>query len=144
VKHYAWIGLLLAALLVGACSNRYRRDFGGGEAVTKAAPDAKVMVLDDVASVEISIWEGAITYDLRDYQQYAQGHIAGARRVTLDDLQQGRALPDDKASPVLFMGDGPLDQRAEQAATLALERGHKNVQYFRGGWQVWAAGRTAR
>lgn len=144
MKHRTWILLLLLALTLCACSNRYRRDFGGGEAVSKAAPDAKVLVLNDVASVEISIGEGAITFDLRDYQQYAQGHIPGARRLTLEDLDQGRGLPDDKESPLLFMGDGPLDLRPEQAAATALERGHTNVQYFRGGWQVWTAGRTAR
>lgn len=136
--------LCLATLALCACGGRYRRDFGGGEGVSRASAEARVMVLDDVGSVEISIWEGAITFDLRDYQDWVQGHIPGARLVKLEDLHQGRALPDDKDAPLLFMGDNALDQRPEQAASIALERGFTNVQYFRGGWQAWVAGRTAR
>ncbi|MBX3474953.1 MAG: rhodanese-like domain-containing protein [Planctomycetes bacterium] len=137
------IVLALVCLLLAACGGRFRRDFGGGEGVSRPA-DAKVLILDDVPSVELSIWEGAVTFDLRDYASWAQGHIPGARRLTLEELGHGLGLPDDKDAPILFMGEGPLDQRPEQAATTALERGHRNVQYFRGGWQVWTAGRTAR
>ncbi|MBE7490357.1 MAG: rhodanese-like domain-containing protein [Planctomycetes bacterium] len=140
----ACVLLVLAAVAVGACSGKYRRDFGGGEAVTRADPAARVLVLDDAGSAEISVWEGVVTFDLRDYQDWVQGHIPGARRLTLEDLNNGRGLPDDRDVPVMFMGDGPLDQRPEQAARAALERGHRNVQYFRGGWQAWTAGRTAR
>lgn len=144
MKHPVLVCLCMLALAASACSNRFRRDFGGGEAVNRTAQGATVLVLDDVASAELSLWEGAIPFDLRDYQQWAQGHIPGARRLTLEDLEQGRGLPDDKDAPLMFLGEGPLDQRPEKAATAALERGHTHVQYFRGGWQAWTAGRTAR
>jgi len=143
VKHLSLISILMLALCLMACSNRYRRDFGGGEAVLPSGQPATALVLQDVASVELSLWDGAIPFDMRDYTAWAQGHIAGARRLTLEDLELERGLPQDKASPILFMGDGPLDQRPERAAEIALEKGHRNVQIFPGGWQAWTAGRTS-
>jgi rhodanese-related sulfurtransferase len=120
---------LLAAL--SACGGKVRHDFGGG------GSDAQVMILRDPPAVELSIWEGAVVYDLREYDEWSQGHITGARRVTVEDLEEGRALPEDLEAPVLFMGEGPLDSRPEQAADIALKHGHSNVQVFPGGWRQW-------
>jgi rhodanese-related sulfurtransferase len=120
---------LLAAL--SACGGKVRHDFGGG------GSDASVMILRDPPAVELSIWEGAIVFDLRDYDAWSQGHIQGARRATVDDLERGRALPDDLNAPLLFMGEGPLDTRTEQAADIAVKRGYSNVQIFPGGWRQW-------
>lgn len=120
----------LAALLAG-CSGRVRQDFGGG------GSDAPVMILRDRPAVELSIWEGAVVFDLRGYDEWSQGHVPGARRVTVEDLERGRALPEDLDAPVLFMGEGLLDTRPEQAADIALARGHSNVQVYPGGWRQW-------
>jgi rhodanese-related sulfurtransferase len=128
--------LLLLAFLIGACGSNVRRDFGGGGSRADG-PAARAMILRDRPAVEISIWEGAVVFDLRDYTDWAQGHIPGARLTTVDDLQRGRGLPADKDAPVLFMGDGPLDSRAELAAYAALERGHTSVQFYPGGWRDW-------
>jgi rhodanese-related sulfurtransferase len=123
--------LLVLGCALAACGGKVRQDFGGG------GSDAAVMILRDPPAVELSIWEGAIVYDLREYEQWTQGHIPGARRVTLEDLKDGRGLPEDLSAPVLFMGEGRLDQRPEQAADLALSRGYSNVQIFPGGWRQW-------
>jgi rhodanese-related sulfurtransferase len=126
------LGLLVVLLVtLSACGGKVRHDFGGG------GSDAAVMILRDPPAVQLSIWEGAIVYDLRDYEQWSQGHIQGARRATIEDLERGRALPDDMQAPLLFMGEGPLDTRPEQAADIALKRGYGNVQVFPGGWRQW-------
>lgn len=123
--------LPLLLLFLAACSQGQRLDFGGG------GTDAQVQMLQDRPSVELSLWEGAIPFDLRDYNDWVQGHIPGARTATLEDLRKGRGLPEDKNAPLLFLGDGPLDTRPEQAAEIALGLGFTNVQLFPGGWRAW-------
>jgi len=135
--------LALLALAVTACSNRYRRDFGGGEPA-RPAPGVQAVVLNDVASVEMSLADGAIPFDLRSYGQWVQGHVPGARLISLEDVRSGRGLPDDRAVPLLFMGEGPLDLNPERAAQAAIDRGYFSVHLFPGGWIIWKAGRAAR
>lgn len=125
--------MALLMLALAGCGNRVRHDWdwGGG------GSDAPVEILNDRGAVELAVWEGAILYDLRDYADWAQGSISGARRITLDDIERGKALPDDRGAPLLFMGDGPLDLRPERAAEMALGRGYTNVKLFPGGWRAW-------
>lgn len=126
------VSLVLALLFAfTACSGKIRRDFSGG------GVESDVLILQDPPAVELSIWEGAIVFDLRDYDDWAQGHIHGARRVNAEDIRKGRHLPDDKDAPILFMGDGPLDERPELAAQYALEQAYSNVQLYPGGWRQW-------
>lgn len=129
----------VALLLLTACSGKVRHDFGGG-----GRAEADVLVLRDAPAVELSIWEGAILFDLRDYDQWAQGHVQGARHSNLEDLDRGRGLPQDKQAPLLFMGDSPMDKRPEQAADIALKHGYSNVQIFPGGWRMWVDAHAAR
>lgn len=124
--------LLLLVFALAACGSRVRRDFGGG-----GSGDASVMILRDAKAVELSLWEGAIVFDLRDYEAWIQGHIQGARLSSVQDIRDGRDLPQDLDAPVLFMGDGPQDIRPELAAEAALEKGYTNVQLFPGGWRAW-------
>jgi len=135
-----WLLLLVIPVLalVSACSGNTRTDFGGG------GSDTPVLILRDRPAVELSIWEGAVVFDLRSYEAWSQGHIPGARRVTIEDLERGRGLPEDKQAPVLFMGEGPLDARPEQAADIALRSGHDNVQIFPGGWRQWTGADPVR
>lgn len=134
-----WLTLLTALMLaLAACGGRVRRDFSAGGVETD------VMILQDRPAVELSIWEGAIVYDLRDYEAWAQGHIPGARRVTIEDLRKGRGLPDDREAPVLFMGEGLLDNRPELAAQTVLEQGYTDVQLFPGGWRLWIGAHPIR
>lgn len=133
--------MLIIAVLLGltACGGKIRRDFGGG-----GKSEAQLLILQDRPAVELSIWEGAIVFDLRDYDAWSQGHIPGARHVDVADLKAGRALPEDLDAPVLFMADGPLDSRAELAADAAIKRGYTDVQLFPGGWRAWIGDRPVQ
>lgn len=136
------IMLLLSCALV-ACGSNVRRDFGDDQtALGGGAANAEAMILRDRPAVELSIWEGAVVFDLRDYSDWAQGHINGARMTSVEDIKRGRGLPEDKNAPVLFMGEGPMDMRPEMAAYEAIERGHTNVQIYPGGWRDWIGART--
>lgn len=127
-----FIVCLTAVLAIAACSGKVRNDFGGG-----GGSEAQVQIVRDCPGVELSIWDGAILFDLRDYDQWTQGHITGARITSLEDLERGRGLPEDKNAPVLFMGEGPLDTRPERAAEIAVKLGYSDVQLFPGGWRMW-------
>lgn len=133
----------MLALLLGACSNRFRRDFGGGEA-PRVSNAVTATVWNDVASVEMALAEGSIPFDVRDYNAWAQGRVPGARLISIDDINNGLGLPEDPAVPILFIGQGPLDDRPDRAAQAAIDRGHVNVQVFPGGWDLWVSGRTVR
>lgn len=128
--------LLVLAFALAACGSNVRRDFGGG------GSNAEAMILRDRPAVELSIWEGAVVFDLRDYSSWVQGHVPGARMTSVEDIRRGRGLPEDQEAPVLFMGDGPMDSRAEMAGYEAIERGHTNVQIYPGGWRDWIGDRA--
>jgi rhodanese-related sulfurtransferase len=130
--------LSVMCLLLLACGNNIRRDWGGG------GSESDAVILEDVAAVEHAIWRGSVVYDLRHYDAWAQGHIPGARRLELDDLRRGRALPSDRNVPILFMGEGPLDLQPELAAEYAIDQGYSNVQIFPGGWRAWIGAHPIR
>ena len=127
-----YLPILLISLLAACGGSRREGDFGGGGKITK------VEVLSRALDAQRELNQGAIAFDLRDYNEWAQGHMPGARSVTLDDLKLGRGLPDDKDAPVMFYGEGALDQRAEDAAEIAISAGYRRVLYFPGGWRAWS------
>ena len=127
-----YLPILLIFLLAACGGSRREGDFGGGGKITK------VEVLSRALDAQRELNQGAIAFDLRDYNEWAQGHMPGARSVTLDDLKLGRGLPDDKDAPVMFYGEGALDQRAEDAAEIAISAGYRRVLYFPGGWRAWS------
>lgn len=132
------IAMILVLVTLAGCGGKVRHDWGGG------GNTAQVQVLNDRGAVELAVWDGAIVYDLRDYEEWMQGHITGARRVTLDDISRERALPADLDAPILFTGEGPLDTRPERAAELAIERGYTNVMLFPGGWREYTGRHPVR
>lgn len=72
--------------------------------------------------------------DVRESSEWARGHIAGARQITLAELREGRraAIPTDG---ILFVCAGGV--RSQTAARLAKELGHKRVYSLVGGTQSW-------
>ena len=77
--------------------------------------------------------------DLRDEQEWAQGHIPGALNTSVDAL--GHGLPDgtSEATEFFLVGSGPTDP-APRAASLALQHlGARRRVELAGGMHEWQA-----
>ncbi|PAT37780.1 rhodanese-like domain-containing protein [Vandammella animalimorsus] len=80
--------------------------------------------------------EKAVVIDVRSSDEYASGHVKGARHITADALEQ--QLPQavkNKAAPVLFIcASGP---RAQRALLQAKKLGYENGFVIAGGTKAW-------
>lgn len=96
--------------------------------------DAWVAAGHPVASIPLVGVHGIapMVLDVRQAQEFAAGHVPGARNVELGTLLRAR-LPDE---PVTVMcGHG---ERAMTAASLLAARGRRQVSVFEGGPDTWA------
>ena len=80
----------------------------------------------------------ALVLDLRSAQEYASGHILGARNIPLAELERRIGeLDKHRAKPViLHCGDG---NRAGGAVGLLRKSGFGSVQNLAGGYAAWLA-----
>ncbi len=77
--------------------------------------------------------EGAVVLDVREPDEYAEGHVAGARSLPLSELS-ARALevPEDQVVYLVCQGGG----RSAQAAELLSAEG-RDVRSVAGGTTAW-------
>ncbi|GAC1658269.1 MAG: hypothetical protein NVS9B1_17810 [Candidatus Dormibacteraceae bacterium] len=81
--------------------------------------------------------EGALVVDVREAQEWAQGHVSGAEHIPLDDLPnrlRDGALP--REAEILFICAS--GGRSWNAAFLADANGYRNVGSVAGGTARWA------
>ena len=78
----------------------------------------------------------ALVVDLRSAEDYARGHILGAKNIPLAELdKRAGELDKHKAKPViLHCGDG---NRAGGGAALLRKKGFANVANLTGGFAAW-------
>lgn len=76
--------------------------------------------------------------DVRTPEEYAQGHLDGARNIDWinDDLLAATATLDKNAPVLLYCAAGG---RSEEARNALVKAGFKNVHDLRGGIQAWRA-----
>jgi rhodanese-related sulfurtransferase len=79
--------------------------------------------------------EKAVLIDVGDAAEYAAGHAAGARSVPLATLESSKALPTNKALPLVVMC--PSGNRASKAVGLLKKLGYPNAQALAGGLAAW-------
>ena len=74
--------------------------------------------------------------DIREAEEYARGHIAGARHLSRGVLEQkiGEVVPDFSTPLVVYCDHG---ERAALAAETLLKMGYQNVRSLKGGLQNW-------
>lgn len=75
--------------------------------------------------------------DVRPVVEYRQGHIAGARSIPVDELEE-RLHELDPTREIVAYCRGPYCVFADEAVTLLRERGYKAARYDEG-YPEWAA-----
>ncbi len=82
--------------------------------------------------------KNAVLLDLRDTEQFAQGHALNARNVPANTLPEATsALPKNKAAPLLLLCES--GQRSAAGARLLSKQGYTEVYTLAGGHNAWVA-----
>jgi rhodanese-related sulfurtransferase len=80
--------------------------------------------------------EKAVVVDVSEPEEFAAGHVGGARNVPVGELEN--RLPDvvkNKALPVIFVC--PNGARANRAVGVAKKLGYEKAQVLAGGLRAW-------
>lgn len=94
--------------------------------------------VDVTRAVQLINREKAVVIDVCEPQEFAQGHIGGARNVPLGSLESaGASLPSNKATPLVV--SCPRGARASRAAVTLRKLGHQQVYVLAGGNAAWHA-----
>ncbi len=91
----------------------------------------------DPAVVREQIGNGAVIVDVREPEEFAAGHIPGAKHVPKSYLEtriEG-AVPDRSAHVILYCASG--NRSAWAARTLLDDLGYENVESMTGGITLW-------
>ncbi len=90
----------------------------------------------DIPTLRARLDSGTVVLDVRDANDYAAGHIAGARNIPLPELK-GRLqeLEDWRDQPVAVIGR--TDRRSAQAVQFLVEQGFGQALLVKEGMQRW-------
>lgn len=141
-------GALVVALAVWAWGAQQYADapgYSAPEFAAPAMPPARLAVpsipVIDIAVVDVvtAVAKGAMVIDVRTRDAYAEGHIAGAISMPLDELK--RRAPELAAATtteyVVYCGNGSnLGPQAARALTAA---GHPATRNLGAGYSAWKA-----
>lgn len=101
------------------------------------AQDAKSRVKEcDVAETQTRVSSGATLIDVREDNEYAAGHAAGARHMGRGIIERDivQTFPDKDTELVLYCGGG---FRSALSADNLQKMGYTNVWSMDGGWTAW-------
>jgi rhodanese-related sulfurtransferase len=118
-----WV-LVLAALASGGLLlwPTLARNTGGG-------------ALSTAEAVRLVNREKAVLIDVREPEEFAAGHVVGARNIPLAALSGHKSLPSNKTLPlVLLCATGA---RSARAAGMLRKLGHEKAQPLAGGMAAW-------
>jgi len=79
--------------------------------------------------------EKAVLVDVCEPDEFAAGHAAGARNVPLGSLEGSKALPSNKALPLVLLC--PSGARAARAAGVLRKAGYEHAVAVTGGTAAW-------
>lgn len=91
--------------------------------------------VDTTEAVRLLNREKGVLIDVGEPAEFAAGHAAGARNVPLGQIEGAKALPTNKALPLLLMC--PSGARAGRAAALLRKAGYAGAVAVRGGTAAW-------
>jgi molybdopterin/thiamine biosynthesis adenylyltransferase/rhodanese-related sulfurtransferase len=91
----------------------------------------------DPSEVNELIHEGAMVVDVREAEEYAAGHLPGAKHVPRSYLESRieAAVPDHSTQVILYCASG--NRSAYGARTLEQELGYEHVRSMTGGITLW-------
>lgn len=81
--------------------------------------------------------ERAVLIDVSEPAEYAAGHAAGAKSVPLGQIETSRALPKNKALPVVVICSN--GSRAGKGVDALKKLGFENARALAGGLAAWRA-----
>jgi rhodanese-related sulfurtransferase len=99
--------------------------------------DAKSRVNEcDVAGARERVAGGGVLIDVREDNEYAAGHAAGAKHMSRGVIERDivQTFPDKYTELVLYCGGG---YRSALAADNLQKMGFTNVWSMDGGWAAW-------
>jgi rhodanese-related sulfurtransferase len=107
------------------------------EGFLKLTDDARSRVRE--VSVEQAlerVKRGALLIDVREDDEWRQGHAAGAEHIGRGVIERDieREVPDRGAELILYCGGG---YRSALAADNLQRMGYTNVHSLAGGWKAW-------
>jgi len=89
-------------------------------------------------AVQLINRQRAVVVDVRAPEEFAAGHVSGARNVPLDQLEAKLAgTVKNKALPLLIVC--ATGTRAQRAVALARKLGYEQAQVLAGGLKSWKA-----
>lgn len=80
--------------------------------------------------------EKGVLIDVSEPKEYAAGHAAGARNVPFGQLEGSKALPTNKALPLVVLC--PTGARAGRAAGILRKAGYEKAVAVTGGTRAWS------
>lgn len=96
--------------------------------------------------------KGAPVFDVRSANEFAEGHIKGARNAPYKEKSEKQVgfdlakdtfdlakLPGDKGAPLIMYCNGVDCWKSYKAATVAIKNGYKKINWLRGGLPEWKA-----
>ena len=88
--------------------------------------------------VQLMNREKAVVIDVCSPEEFAQGHVIGAKNLPLGELDAKLAqVVKNKATPVVMVCQ--VGARSARAAATAQKLGYENVQSLAGGLKAWQA-----
>src|SRR5947209_1463726 len=91
----------------------------------------------DPAAVREQLSNGAVVVDVRETDEWGNGHIPGAKHVPKSHLESRieGAAPDRSQHVILYCASG--NRSAWAARTLIEDLGYENVEHMTGGFTLW-------
>ena len=99
------------------------------------AGSARGAQVDTAEAVRLVNREKAVLIDVREVEEFATGHVVGARNIPLAALEGNKALPTNKTLPLVLVCQ--TGARAGRAAGILQKLGYANVQSLAGGLKAW-------
>ena len=117
-----WIWILAAAT-------------SGGVLLWQQLQQAGASGVTPAAAVQLINREKAVVIDVCSAEEFAAGHVAGAKHIPLAELGIAKGLPGNKKLPLIVVCASGM--RAGRAAAQLKKLGYDNAQVLQGGMKSW-------